>query len=117
MSDETRGHSIKQRREALGIFADREFERATDRVSLRVPRASIAKAEAGQASELIYSRLEMALDRLEEEVGQNDVEPKREHITFRISGNFGVDVVVDGPIENIDELEAAVAKLIREMKN
>lgn len=116
MSDETRGHSIKQRREALGIFADREFERATSRVGVRVPRSSIAKAEAGQASDLIYSRLEMALDRLEEETGQNDAEPESKHVTFRISGNFGVDVVVDGPVENIEELEESVAKLIREMR-
>lgn len=115
MSDETRGHSIKQRREALGIFADREFERATDRVGLRVPRASIAKAEAGSASDLIYDRLELALTRLEEETGQND--PDTGQVSFRISGNFGVEVVVDGPVSDIDRLEESVAKLIREMKD
>ena len=116
MSDETRGYSIRRRREALGIFADREFERATDRVGFRVPRASIAKAEAGVASDQIYSRLEMALDRLEEETGQNDAEPESRHVTFRISGNFGVDVIVDGPVENIAELEASVEKLIGKLR-
>lgn len=115
MSDETRGHSIKLRREALGIFTHREFERATERVGVKVPRASIANAEAGQASERIVNQLEAALDRLEEETGQNEADPR--HVTFRITGNFGVDVTVDGPVENIDELEESVAKLIRAMKN
>lgn len=115
MSDETRGHAIKQRREGLGIFTHREFERATERVGVKVPRASIANAEAGSASERILSTLEAALDRLEEETGQND-EPDPKHVTFRISGNFGVDVTVDGPITDIERLEESVAKLLREMK-
>lgn len=115
MSDETRGHSIKQRREALGIFADREFERATERVGLRVPRASIAKAEDGDASDLIYDRLELALTRLEEETGQNDPDPHL--VTFRITGNFGVDVTVSAPVEDAEAVEQAVARLIREMKD
>jgi hypothetical protein len=114
MSDETRGHGIKQRREALGIFTHREFERATERVGVKVTRASIANAEAGSASERILSTLEAALDRLEEETGQNEPDPK--HVTFRISGNFGVDVTVDGPITDIERLEESVAKLLREMK-
>jgi hypothetical protein len=115
MSTETRGQSIKARREALGIFTHREFERATERVGVKVPRASIANAEAGEASERIVATLEAALDRLEEETGQNDPDPK--HVTFRISGNFGVDVTVEGPVADIGRLEESVAKLLREMKD
>lgn len=115
MSDETRGHSIKLRREALGIFTHREFERATERVGVKVPRASIANAEAGQASERIVNQLEAALDRLEEETGQNDTD---EHtVTFRITGNFGVDVTVSAPVEDTAAVEQAVERLIRAMKD
>ena len=83
MSDETRGHSIKQRREALGIFTHREFERATERVGVKVPRASIANAEAGSASERIYKQLEAALDRLSEETGQDELDREIDRLMRR----------------------------------
>lgn len=116
MSDETRGHSIKLRREALGIFTHREFERATERVGVKVPRASIANAEAGSASERILNTLEVALDRLEEETGQNDADDGHT-VTFRITGNFGVDVTVSAPVEDTAAVEQAVERLIRAMKD
>ena len=36
---------------------------------------------------------------------------------FTIEGNFGVRAVVKGPVKDMDELQRAVAKLVREMRN
>lgn len=125
VSKETRGHAIKQRREALGIFSAREMEDATMRVDRKVPYASVLKAEKGVAADRIYDRLEAALDLLEFEMGADSAQAgsdngsagEDDQVEFRISGNFGVDVVVKGPVADLPELESAVARLIREMKS
>lgn len=109
MSDETRGHAIKARRLAYGIKSERAFSEAT-----KVDRRAIARAEAGEASEGTYERLEAWLDAFGEETGAD--EPENPHVvTFKLSGNFGVDVAVSGPVENLSDLEATVQRLIREM--
>lgn len=113
MSGETRGHAIKQRMDAIGI-STREL---ADRIGM--DRKTIARViEGGEGTRpTTYSALEVALDRLEEELGMDadTASPKAGVVEFRVSGNFGVDVVVNGPVENIAELRAAVADLIREM--
>lgn len=123
MSSETRGHAIKQRRETLGIFSGYEFERASERVGILVRRALLGKAESGEASDASYIKIETVLSRLEEEMGQESpaAEPPasddEKTVEFRLSGNFGVDVVVKGPVSDMNELEGAVARLIREMRD
>lgn len=120
MSDETRGHAIKRRRELLGIFSGYEFERASERVGILVRRALLGKAESGAASDASYVKIETVLDRLEEEMGQENGTSKPQPddvVEFRLSGNFGVDVVVKGPVSDMPELEGAVARLIREMRD
>lgn len=110
MSDETRGHAIKRRRLAHGISSVRKFAELTN-----VSRDAVTAAEAGDASDATYERLESWLDRFDEETGSDDI-PGDDMVEFRLSGNFGVDVVVKGPVTNLAELENSVEKLLRRMQ-
>jgi len=60
------------------------------------------------------------LSDLEHEMGMDEPDPSRRAepnlIEFEVTGDFGVRVVVKGPVENAAELEASVARLIRDMK-
>lgn len=112
MSDEDRGHAIKARRLAHGIKSERAFSEETG-----VDRRAIARAEAGQGSEATYERLEAWLEKFEEEIGLNAPPAHAEPgaVTFHLSGNFGVEVSVSGPVENLAELEATVQRMIQAM--
>lgn len=79
-----------------------------------VSREAITAAEAGNASEGTYQRLEAWLDAFDEETGHDLPEPPGP-VRFRLTGNFGVEVIVEGPVENISELEESVERLIRHM--
>jgi DNA-binding Lrp family transcriptional regulator len=91
-------HGIKSLRE----FADKSG----------ISREALTAAENGAASDATYERIEAWFDRFEEEIG-DEGGPESGIVEFRIAGNFGVDVIVKGPVSNIAELEAAVQKLIR----
>lgn len=110
MSDETRGEAIKRRRLAMGIKSVREFSEATG-----VDRGALSKAEAGQASEGTYERVESWLDRMEHETGHD--EPSGP-LRFTLHDVFGVgEIIVEGPSDRPDELVQAVAKLLAEIQN
>lgn len=114
MSEETRGHAINRRRNILGIKSLREFSERTG-----VDRAAISRAEQGQGTRQTYERLEGWLARVEEETG-HDVELDEsggsdDLVTFHMSGDFGVEVTVKGPIS--PELEGMVTRLIRELRD
>lgn len=111
MSDETRGHAIKKRRLEHGIKSVRKFAEQTG-----VSREAITAAEEGSASDATYERLESWLDGFDEETGSDDV-IRDDAVEFRLSGNFGVDVVVKGPVANLSELERSVGNLLREMRS
>jgi len=109
MSNETRGKALRERRIARGIKSVRKFAEVTG-----VSRDAVTAAEEGTASAGTYERLEAWLDSFDEETGHDVAEPPGP-VRFRLSGNFGVEVVVEGPVENIAELEASVARLIQRM--
>lgn len=111
---EDMGASIRQRREALGMSISRLA------IEARVDRGRVSALESGDPS--VTSRtigaIEAALSRLETEMGMDLPSTVGDDmVEFRVSGNFGVDVVVRGPVRNMAALEEQVAKLIREMKN
>ena len=110
VTNESRGEAIKRRRLHHGIKSLREFSAKSG-----VSREAITAAEDDAASPETYDRLEVWLDRYEEEIGEHDVSAATDIdvIEFRIAGNFGVDVVVKGPASRIEEIEAAVEKLVR----
>jgi hypothetical protein len=111
-----RAQEIQRRLEALGI-GDREFHRATgiDRKTLN--RAVQANPSTRPST---YAAIEAGLTKLEEHMTPPMPPPTEGGpgtVTFKLTGNFGVDVVVQGPVENLDELEASVEKLLRGMRN
>lgn len=114
MSDETRGHSIKARRLALGIKSLREFAEASG-----ISREALTAAEKGSGSAATYDRADAWLDRIEEETGHD--EPSTEPIRFTFhdihSDTFDIgELIVEGPVDRPDELVAAVAKLLAEIR-
>ena len=110
MSDETRGHAIKDRRLALGIKSVREFAEATG-----IDRQALSKAEAGQGSSATYDRAEAWLSRMEEETG-HDVPPS-EPLRFTFHDVYGIgELIVEGPVDRPDELVASITKLLSEIR-
>lgn len=118
MSDEARGHAIKRRRLAAGLKSLEDFAAATG-----LARQTISRAERGHptTTATTYERLEMWLDNFERETDTATQEAaipqsaETDTVEFRLQGNFGVDVIVKGPVANLPELEAAVARLLGRM--
>jgi hypothetical protein len=114
-----RGRAIQARLDALGI-KDREFHRRTgiDRKTLN--RAIDALPTVRPST---YDAIESALDRIESDMkprlraAEDERTAEAGLVTFKLSGNFGVDVVVQGPVDNLDELEESVERLIRRMRD
>lgn len=85
---------------------------------------TVGAVERGEGSPTSRRRIDDALTRLEAEVGIHAPAPVEQPpagqphlIEFEVTGDFGVRVVVKGPVENAAELEASVARLIRDMKS
>ena len=115
-----RGEAIKRRRIALGYKSHESFLKVARRFDATLSRDTLRAVENGEAKvqETTWLRVESVLDRLDEEMsGPNDptAEPKEGLVEFRLSGNFGVDVVVRGPVSDLAELEAAVGRLLSQM--
>jgi transcriptional regulator with XRE-family HTH domain len=109
---------------ALGIKSYDEFAKATG-----VSRGAITRAETGDpaATEATYLRLETWLDRFEHKTSSDAVEAAEaaaassqveEHtVEYRLSGDFGVDLLVKGPVSNIAEMEASIGRLLDRMRS
>lgn len=111
-SDE-RGAEIQRRLDALGI-TDREFYAKTG-----IDRKTLRRAVAGEESTRpsTYIAIHAALDKLEAMVTGGDVStPGADYVEFTVEGNFGVRAVVRGPVKDMAELQAAVSRLVREMR-
>jgi hypothetical protein len=116
VTDGERGQRIQARLDALRI-SDREFQQTTG-----IDRKTLRRAVAGETHvrENTYRTIEDWIDRLERQSqgfeGLKAKDPADDLIEFELSGNFGVRVVVKGPIRDQEALEASVARLIREMR-
>lgn len=112
MSDETRGHSIKRRRLALGIKSLREFSEASG-----ISRDALTPAEKGQGSDATYERAEAWLDRMEDEVTSDDDTLAAAPIRLTFHDVYGIgEIIAEGPSDKPDELIAAVTKLLAEIR-
>ena len=115
VTDSERGQRIQARLDALGMTA-RQFQERTS-----ISRDTLRKAVAGEASVRpnTYDLIESKLDQFERQAegfeGLKASDPSEDLVEFELSGNFGVRVVVKGPIRDAEALEATVARLIREM--
>lgn len=117
MSNEARAQGIKNRAKNLGLFKDRQIERATERVGRKVPRASIAKVWIGEAGDGIYERLEAALDLLEEEMGAED-SGSPHLLRFTLHNVYGVgEIIAEGPPEDREQIVESLAQLLRDIRN
>lgn len=104
------GRRIKARRERFGMTKSDLSARAG------VSRGRLAEIEAGTVPGLpeTIGKLEAALDKFEQETaGPYD---DGGMVTYRLSGSFGVDVTLQGPVSNLAELEEAVARLLAQMQ-
>lgn len=111
MSDETRGKELRARRFALGIKSVREFAEASG-----IDREALGKAERGEGSSRTYERAESWLDRMEVETGHDEPSPEPLRFTFRDVYGVG-EIIAEGPVDRPDELIAAVAKMLAEIRN
>lgn len=112
-SDDERGAEIQRRLDALGI-SDREFYEKTG-IDRKTLKRAIAGTPGTRAS--TYIAISAALDRLERMVhGDAAGRPDSDYVEFTVEGNFGVRAVVKGPVKDMDELQRAVARLVREMR-
>lgn len=106
------GESIRQRRMALGLTVKALAERAG------VDRGRLAAIEDGaSARSSTIGAVNAVLARLEEEMsGPYDEEPRDGNVVIRLSGKPDVEVVVQGPVTNLAELEASAERLLRGMR-
>lgn len=108
-----RGERIKERLDDLGI-SDREWYAKTG-IDRKTLHRAISGAPGTRAS--TYLAIETALDELERKVqGKPHRAASDDYVEFTVEGNFGVRAVVRGPVKDMDELQRAVAKLVREMR-
>jgi transcriptional regulator with XRE-family HTH domain len=114
---ETRGEAIKRRMDALGISAG---DLATE---AGISRGQVYRviSDRENVTGRSYGACESALDRLEREHGHGGpdalLSTEAGLIEFGVDVDaIGVHVVVKGPVANAAELEASVARLIRDIR-
>lgn len=114
-----RGRQIGRRFDALDI-SDREWHKRTN-----IDRKTLQRAIEGRPTvrTSTYDAIESNLDKLEAKLrGRPTVTPDKDPetpglIRFKVQGAYGFDaLVVEGPVENIDELVASVEKIMRNMQ-
>jgi hypothetical protein len=101
-----RGAALRQRRLDNGIKSVRALHERSG-----VSRDAITSAEAGRASEATYQRLEAWLSRYELANAVNDLALTQ--IEYEVQADEGVRIVVRGLLADAEELERAVARLVR----
>jgi len=112
----TEGDSVRRRREHLGMHKNELADAAG------VSRDTLAAIEAGEGFRRVsLTKIERALDAAEEEAGLGTPPPRhpeprdpREPHMVTIRGTRGgdIDVVVSGPIDDIDKLAETVERLL-----
>lgn len=119
VSDESRGAAVRARREHLGMNVSGLAKLAG------VDRGKLAKFEEGEdtPSPAWISRVERALDAFESETGHEpgEVDSSKvapEPLRFTFHDIYGVgELIVEGPVDRPDELVAAVAKLLAQIRD
>jgi transcriptional regulator with XRE-family HTH domain len=111
--DSTAAASIRDRRERLGMTIKDLAEEA------QVDRGRLSALEAGASSPRpsTIGAVLRALERLEREMGLAGTSADDyDTVEFEVAGNFGVRVVVKGPVRDRAELEESVLRLISRMQ-
>jgi DNA-binding XRE family transcriptional regulator len=115
---ETEGNKVRERRTALGMSQEELAKEAKAR-GHGVNRDTVGAIEKGlgyRAASL--TKINKTLDELEEEAGMHAPPlPQTDTIEFQVSGDFGVKVVVSGPIKDADTLRRQASLLIQDMRS
>jgi transcriptional regulator with XRE-family HTH domain len=108
------GEQLRARREALGMDV------APLAKELGVNRQTLTAIENGQGyRQKTLSKILNGLDRLEAEAGITKPATRPMEagmIEFEVSGDFGVKVVVRGPVSDAQALEASVTRIIHNIR-
>jgi transcriptional regulator with XRE-family HTH domain len=114
MSSAGRGSRVRARRVKMGISVKELAMRAgVDRGTL-----SSLEADDDRVRDTTIAAIERALDLLEQEMGMDAPGPDEEKapglVRFEVTGVYGADaLVVEGPVENLAELEAMIDRIMR----
>jgi len=86
-----------------------------------IARNTLSNVEDGAARRSSIRAVRAALERLEHEMGfdlpdADDAPNDLDLVEFQVAGNFGVRVVVKGPVRDRRELEETVMRLINRMQ-
>lgn len=115
------GAELEAERRRLGLDKDDLAYRAG-----KMSRTTLNRVLAGErTSPPTVDRVRRALHEFDVETRRREgegvgnitaIRPGEDIVTFRLKGNFGVDVTLQGPVGNLEELEETVRGLIREMR-
>ena len=92
-----------------GIKSVRELQQRSG-----ISRDAITSAESGRASEATYQRLEAWFTRYELANAANDAALAQ--VEYEVQVDPGVRIVIRGQLADAEELERAVARLVRELR-
>lgn len=111
---DTSGRTVRERRNRLGMSQAELGDEAG------VNRDTIGALEKGEGVRYSTVRaVSEALERLEAETAAPVPEEDQDEahvMEFEVSGDFGVRVVVRGPVGDAEALEASVARLVRNIR-
>ena len=113
VAEQEKWRELSERRARLGV----DIKDLAPMVDLgREQLGKILRGKVPDSPSLL--RIEQVLNDLEAEAGRGPLVPKQSsairNVVFRLTGIYGVaEVVVEGPVENMAELEEAVEKILR----
>lgn len=121
---ETERQKIGQELQTLAAHLGLKSERAVANVT-GVDRATIGKIYKGDESVRrgTIATVEAKLRSIDEEMGSERDEvsqlprPTDRRVTVRATGNFGVEFMVEGHVDDLPELEEAILKLVKRMES
>lgn len=111
---------VRARRERVGMSIGDLAEAA------EVSRDTLSDLELGKKGyrNTTLGKVVATLERIERETGLDELpedarrigDPDSDLIEIRVEGNFGVRVVVKGPVRNLDALQETASKAIADMQ-
>lgn len=111
------GEEIRRRRKRIGLSISELAQEAG------ISRDTLSDLESGKnpnPRESTVDKLDATLTKLEGESGLDTPAATSDPhglIEFEVKGDFGVSVVVRGPVEDADELQRSVVRIIRDIRS
>ena len=106
------GPEVKRRRKRIGM----SIEELAAEAQVSRDTLSDYEGEVRKPHPSTSRKVREALERIEHETGMDAPGTGGDIIEFEVSGDFGVRVVVRGPIRDAEELQRSAAALVREIR-